>query len=83
MACGVDRRLVRRIQRQSGMKLTARQRAVVQLLADGLTCRQIANRLSISRRTVERHIENISNHLPGDQPRIRRIIRHAAALTAA
>jgi DNA-binding NarL/FixJ family response regulator len=39
--------------------LTKRELAVLQLLADGLHNKQIATRLSISARTVERHCDNI------------------------
>jgi DNA-binding NarL/FixJ family response regulator len=39
--------------------LTARERQVLALLADGLSSRQMASRLSISQRTVESHIGNL------------------------
>lgn len=39
--------------------LTERELAVLQLLADGLQNKQVATRLGISRRTVERHCDNI------------------------
>jgi DNA-binding NarL/FixJ family response regulator len=40
-------------------RLTDRELAVLQLLADGLHNKQIATRLGISNRTVERHCDNI------------------------
>jgi non-specific serine/threonine protein kinase len=43
--------------------LTAREREVAGLIAEGRTNRQIAEALSISRNTVERHVENILNKL--------------------
>ena len=39
--------------------LTARERAVLALVADGLDNDQIAHRLSVSVRTVERHLSNV------------------------
>lgn len=65
------------------MRLTPRQRLVVLGISEGLTCRQIALRLGISKRTVERHIENIATKLPGNQPPIRRILQHVTTLIAA
>jgi DNA-binding NarL/FixJ family response regulator len=43
--------------------LSAREREVVALIAGGLTNRAIAERLVLSVRTVERHIENVYNRL--------------------
>ncbi|MBF6338812.1 LuxR family transcriptional regulator [Nocardia abscessus] len=43
---------------QAGV-LTARERQVAELLAQGLSNRQIAERLVVSPRTVDRHVENI------------------------
>jgi ATP/maltotriose-dependent transcriptional regulator MalT len=43
--------------------LSAREREVVALIAEGLSNRQIAECLVISVRTVERHIENVYNRL--------------------
>lgn len=43
--------------------LTTRQREVAALLADGLTNRDIANRLGIEERSAEGHIERIRNRL--------------------
>jgi predicted ATPase/class 3 adenylate cyclase/DNA-binding CsgD family transcriptional regulator len=43
--------------------LSAREREVVELIAAGLSNRQIADRLVLSVRTVERHIENVYNRL--------------------
>ena len=45
------------------MVLTARERDVVALIADGLTNRQIAERLVISERTADRHVSNILSKL--------------------
>jgi DNA-binding NarL/FixJ family response regulator len=46
--------------------LTARERQVLRLAAEGLTCREIGDRLSISTRTVERHQEQIRDTLHVD-----------------
>lgn len=39
--------------------LTTREREVLELVADGLTDRQVGERLFISHRTVERHVSNV------------------------
>lgn len=44
-------------------RLTAREREVLGLVALGLTNRQIAARLFLSRRTVEQHLSSIYNRL--------------------
>ncbi len=46
-----------------GSKLTAREREVAALVAEGLTNREIAERLVISERTAEGHVEQIRNKL--------------------
>lgn len=43
--------------------LTNREREVFQLSAEGLTSREVADRLSISPRTVEKHRDNLMNKL--------------------
>jgi ATP/maltotriose-dependent transcriptional regulator MalT len=50
-------------ERRTGPLLTTREREVMVLIAEGLSNRQIAERLTLSLRTVERHIENIYNRL--------------------
>jgi DNA-binding NarL/FixJ family response regulator len=60
--------------------LTARQRDVVALLIQGLTCPGIARRLHLSPSTVRQHVRDIASHLPGTQPPIRRILAHARGL---
>jgi DNA-binding NarL/FixJ family response regulator len=50
--------------RQTGSKvetpvLSAREREVIELVATGKTNREIARQLSISERTVDRHVSNI------------------------
>lgn len=65
------------------MKLTPRQRDVVRLLADGLSCPAIACKLGIAERTVRQHVENIAARLTGSQPPIRRIVANADRLLAA
>ncbi len=53
-----------RAHRASSPGLTDRERAVLRLLADGRTNRQIAEQLRIKPPTVKRHIENILAKLP-------------------
>lgn len=48
---------------QALARLTPRERQVLALLAEGLSTRQIANRLKLSARTVESHIGNIYQKL--------------------
>ncbi|MGE3511804.1 MAG: tetratricopeptide repeat protein, partial [Vicinamibacterales bacterium] len=52
-----------RTQPPDGPRLSARECEVVTLIAGGLSNRQIAERLVLSVRTVERHIENVYNRL--------------------
>ncbi|HEY4359208.1 MAG TPA: response regulator transcription factor [Acidobacteriaceae bacterium] len=49
--------------RDEGPRLTMREREVLRLLADGVTSKQIADRLSISVRTVESHRMHINRKL--------------------
>jgi len=44
-------------------KMTAREREIVDLIADGLSNREIANRLSIAIDTVKSHVHNILEKL--------------------
>jgi two-component system response regulator NreC len=46
-----------------GKKLTAREQEVLALIAEGLTNRQVAEKLIISIKTVDRHRENIMRKL--------------------
>jgi DNA-binding NarL/FixJ family response regulator len=57
--------------------LTPRELDVVQLVADGLTARQIASRLNVSPRTVETHIAKLYDKF-GVRTRIQAIQRAAA-----
>ena len=43
----------------AGKKLSPRERQVLRLIADGCTNKAIATRLSVSERTVDRHVSNI------------------------
>ena len=47
----------------AGVVLTRRQLQIARLVANGLTNREIADRLFISERTAEGHIEQIRNKL--------------------
>jgi DNA-binding NarL/FixJ family response regulator len=47
----------------TGIKLTARELAVLDLMADGLIAAAIARRLGISPRTVNKHIEHVYEKL--------------------
>jgi non-specific serine/threonine protein kinase len=46
-----------------GVRLTRRQLEIARLVAEGLTNREIAQRLFISERTAEGHVEQIRNKL--------------------
>jgi len=52
-----------RARRGSGDGLTLREEEVVHLMAEGLTDRQIAERLGVSRRTAETHVSHILHKL--------------------
>jgi LuxR family transcriptional regulator of spore coat protein len=49
--------------RLSLSEFTARERQVLELVADGLSAKRIAQEIGIAPRTVERHIENVRNKL--------------------
>jgi two-component system, NarL family, nitrate/nitrite response regulator NarL len=57
--------------------LTPREREILELLAEGLTMRQIGRRLSISPRTVETHVAKLYRKL-GVRTRVRAIARAAS-----
>ena len=65
------------------MTLTPRQRRVVELLADGLTCPQVARKLGIALPTVRQHVRDIARGLNGNAPPIRRIVENAQRLLVA
>jgi DNA-binding NarL/FixJ family response regulator len=71
--------LVQRVRDGAGVaaRLTQREREILALLADGLTARQVATRLSISPRTVERHASAIYGKL-GVRTRVEAVTRAAA-----
>ena len=50
-------------ERKPAKPLTRREREIAELVAEGLTNREIANRLFISERTAEGHVEQIRNKL--------------------
>lgn len=55
--------------------LTPRQREIAQLVARGLTNKEIAKVTGLSRRTVEDHIAEAANRIPGDtKPRHKLIV---------
>lgn len=43
--------------------LTERERQILELVADGLSSKQVAQRVGIAPRTVDRHIENLRHKL--------------------
>jgi DNA-binding CsgD family transcriptional regulator len=59
------------------LRLTARQRDVVALVAAGLTRQQIADRLRVRNETVRFHLKAIARKLPGTGHELRRIRLHA------
>jgi DNA-binding NarL/FixJ family response regulator len=56
-------RILDEADREPGGEVTARERDVLHLLAEGLTNRQIAERLVVSEHTVHRHVTNILRKL--------------------
>lgn len=54
--------------------LTAREEHIVELLAQGLTSQDIADRLGLSVRTIEAHVGAAAEKVPGDLPRQTRLI---------
>ena len=58
--------------------LTSREQEVLRLLAEGFSSKEIANKLSISPKTVENHRANIMNKL--DLHSIHELVRYAARL---
>ncbi len=48
--------------------LTDRETEILRHVAKGLTAKQIAQRLSLSHRTVENHVQATFRKLPGRQP---------------
>jgi len=74
----------RRRRRDPLADLTARERETLALLAEGLTNRAIAARLSITERTVEHHITQIFMKLDLDEDpdvhrRVRAVLAHLRA----
>jgi len=61
---GEYRRLASNMPREDGTpQLTDRETEVLRLVAKGLTYRQIAERLVVSHRTVQNHVQNTLNKL--------------------
>lgn len=60
---GLPLTAVRVASQDRDVPLSVREREVVALIADGLSNREIAERLVLSVRTVERHIENVYHRL--------------------
>jgi DNA-binding NarL/FixJ family response regulator len=58
--------------------LTAREQQIMRMLADGLSCKKIAEELFISPKTVENHRTNIMNKL--DLHSITELVRYSAKL---
>ena len=68
LGAGAEAARAQRLSRASGQgetlpELTPREREVLRLLAEGLTNRQIAERLVVSEHTVHRHVANILRKL--------------------
>ncbi|MFD1937907.1 MULTISPECIES: response regulator [Nonomuraea] len=64
LVLGEYRRLATRPQAQpEGPRLTDRETEVLRLVAKGLSYRQIADRLGLSHRTVQNHVQNTLNKL--------------------
>ena len=64
--------------RPAAARLTQRELAILGLLADGLYNKQVATRLGISRRTVEKHCDNIYDKL-GVRSRTEAVVKAISA----
>ncbi len=65
--------------------LTARQREILALMAEGLSNNAIARRLHVSEKTVVQHCSNIYAALdlapvPGEHRRVKAVVRHLRAV---
>ncbi|MBA3249963.1 MAG: response regulator transcription factor [Geodermatophilaceae bacterium] len=56
-------RLIEELDRQASAALTPREREVADLVAQGMTNREIAVRLFLSERTAENHVQHILTKL--------------------
>jgi DNA-binding NarL/FixJ family response regulator len=63
LASRVAAKVLRQMRAPRRSALSARERAVLRLVADGLTSRQIGRQLSITERTVKFHIRSLLNKL--------------------
>jgi len=71
---------IRRLTGPAVPQLTARERAVLDLVGQGLTNRAIARRLNVSAHTVRKHLENAFNRL-GVHSRTAAVTAYSATLT--
>lgn len=55
-----------RVRGKGGLMLTPRQREIAELVARGYTAKRIARAANISPRTVEAHIRDAADRIPGD-----------------
>ncbi|WP_327086017.1 response regulator transcription factor [Nonomuraea sp. NBC_01738] len=63
LVLGEYRRLAGRPAQEEGPRLTERETEVLRLVAKGLSYKQIADRLVLSHRTVQNHVQNTLNKL--------------------
>ena len=63
LVLGEYRRMAAAPAEPAGPRLTARETEVLRLVAKGLTARQVAERLVLSHRTVENHVQNTLSKL--------------------
>ena len=66
----------------AAFRLTARQRQVVVLLAEGLDYQQISRKLGITSRTVRMHVESVARSVPGRGPPLWRVLSNLDRLVA-
>jgi len=65
------------------IRVTDRERQVIELVLEGLSYREVGSRLGIREKTVNAHVQAVASRLPGNGRPITRIVRHADKILGA